>query len=57
MFGCPDWAELNRRNWHERRSIRRENDWARLDQDGRISTLHILYDTAPLRASFEALGG
>jgi steroid delta-isomerase len=32
-------------------------DIAELDQDGRISTLYILYDTAPLRASFEALGG
>jgi steroid delta-isomerase len=30
-------------------------DVAELDPDGRILTLHILYDTAPLRASFDAL--
>jgi ketosteroid isomerase-like protein len=32
-------------------------DVAELDQDGRIRTLHILYDTAPLRAGFDALRG
>jgi hypothetical protein len=32
-------------------------DVAELDQDGRILTLQILYDTAPLRASFDALRG
>ena len=32
-------------------------DVAELDQDGHILTLHILYDTAPLRASFNALRG
>jgi hypothetical protein len=32
-------------------------DVAELDHDGRIRTLHILYDTAPLRASFDALRG
>jgi hypothetical protein len=32
-------------------------DVAELDHDGRIRTLHILYDTAPLRASFDALPG
>ena len=30
-------------------------DVAELDPDGRILRLHILYDTAPLRSSFEGL--
>ena len=32
-------------------------DVAELDEEERIETLHILYDTAPLRAGFEALSG
>jgi hypothetical protein len=32
-------------------------DDAELDQDGRILRLHILYDTASLRESFDALRG
>jgi ketosteroid isomerase-like protein len=32
-------------------------DVAELGQDGRIVRLHILYDTAPLRARFDALSG
>lgn len=30
-------------------------DMAELDADGRIRDLHIVYDTAPLRAAFDAL--
>ena len=32
-------------------------DVAELDHEQRIESLHILYDTAPLRAEFEALSG